>query len=112
MRIITLILLLSVFCIHGNSQFDSLIQKYNTLITIAGKGNIDSKGINGWKTEYEGGNAVDAELSRPHFAMADSNGNIYIADKDAHAVRKIVNEKIYTVADTNIAGDDDYHFRR
>jgi sugar lactone lactonase YvrE len=58
-------------------------------VVIAGKGEIRGKGDNGWRSEFEGKPAVDAELSRPHFAMADGAGNIYIADKDADAIRRI-----------------------
>jgi YD repeat-containing protein len=39
--------------------------------------------------------------------MADDAGNIYIADKDAHAVRRIDPEgRIHTVAGTSVSGDD------
>ena len=74
---------------------------------MAGKGTIGRKGHNGWKSAYEGGRATEAELSRPHFAMADRAGNIFVADKDAHAIRKISPAgTITTVAGTGSAGDD------
>lgn len=89
------------------SQFSDFCNSYDILSTVAGKGNIDDKEVNGWSVLYENGPAVDAELSRPHMAMADSVGNIYIADKDAHAIRKVdVNGIITTVAGTSIAGDN------
>lgn len=103
-RVLILLLLTSNHCF---SQYNSLINNYKSLSTIAGKGDIDDKGINGWDNLYEGGLAVDAELSRPHMAMADLDGNIYIADKDAHAIRVIdTMGNIHTIAGTNIAGDN------
>lgn len=88
-------------------QFQNFADSYSMLSTIAGKGSIDDKGVNGWQVEFEEGNAIDAELSRPHFAMADTAGNIYIADKDAHAIRKVTTDgKIFTIAGTNVAGDN------
>src|SRR5207248_323180 len=40
-----------------------------------------------------------AELSHPHIAMADRAGNIYIADKEAHSIRKVLPDgRIFTVA--------------
>lgn len=106
-KILLIVCLNFIFTISCYAQFEELVSKYDILSTIAGKGDEDSKGVNGWKAEYEGGRAIDAELSRPHFAMADLAGNIYIADKDAHAVRKISpNGIITTVAGTSVAGYD------
>ena len=103
--ITTFILLLPISAIHA--QFEKIVQQYDILSTIAGLGGIDDKGVNGWKSEYEGGDALKAELSRPHFAMADINGIIYIADKDAQAIRKITTDgKIHTVAGTGVSGFD------
>lgn len=80
---------------------------YGALELIAGTGLITDDGVNGWKASFEGGPATAAELSRPHFAMADATGNIYVADKDAHAIRKIAPDGVIsTVAGVNEAGDD------
>ncbi len=88
------------------AQFDELCSEYDIITTIAGKGDFDNGGINGWLEEYEGGKATEAELSRPHMAMADAAGNIYIADKEAHAIRKVdIHGVITTVAGTSTAGD-------
>ena len=88
------------------AQDDTFLQSYGSLSTIAGKGDVDNGGENGWSASYEGGKAIEAELSRPHMAMADSAGNIYIADKDAHAIRKVDPEGIITtVAGTSTAGN-------
>ena len=99
------------FLLYNNSlvlaQFEEFCLRYDTLSTIAGKGELSDKGINGWEPAYEGGSAINAELSRPHFAMADSSGNIYIADKDGHAIRKVNSSGIIsTVAGTGVAGDN------
>jgi sugar lactone lactonase YvrE len=97
-------LLVKISCI---AQFEEFCLKYDTLSTVAGKGDIPDKGINGWLSGYEGGSALAAELSRPHFAMADGTGNIYIADKDAHAIRKVNPDGIITTfAGTGVAGDN------
>lgn len=94
--------------ISGSPQgFANLCASYSILHTIAGKGDFSADGFNGWDPQYEGGLATDAELSRPHMAMADDAGNIYIADKDGHAIRKVsLNGRISTVAGMNGPGDD------
>lgn len=87
-------------------EYESLVANYDLLTTLAGTGNIRTKEHNGWSASFEGGPAVDAELSRPHNALADGAGNVYIADKDAHAIRKVSPDGIITtVAGTNIAGN-------
>jgi hypothetical protein len=87
------------------AQFETVCTRYDILSTIAGKGEVGSGGINNWKVEYEGANALLVELSRPHMAMADKAGNIYIADKEAHAIRKVTPDGILaTVAGTNVGG--------
>ena len=86
-------------------SFDELVSSFSVLETVAGTATITSRAANGWQADMEGGAAVDAELSRPHMAMADWNGNVYIADKDAHAIRKVTSDgTIHTVAGTNVAG--------
>jgi sugar lactone lactonase YvrE/predicted phosphodiesterase len=89
------------------AEIQSLVASYGSLETIAGKGEISANGFNGWDPLAEGGAATAAELSRPHMAMADDAGNIYIADKDAHAIRRMSpGGTIVTVAGTNQPGDD------
>lgn len=80
---------------------------FGLMHTVAGLGRIGDKGENGWEPGFEGGDAREAELSRPHMTMADAAGNLYIADKDAHAIRKVeVDGRITTFAGTSEAGDD------
>ena len=86
-------------------SFENFVSQYSTIHTIAGKGDYSKKYINGWRTEYEKDVATNAELSRPHHAIRDSMGNIYVADKDAHAIRAIrPNGIIETIAGTNVKG--------
>lgn len=88
-------------------EFAALVASYDLLSTVAGRGEARVDGVNDWLPAYEGGPAVDAELSRPHVAMADGAGAIYIADKNAHAVRRVaLDGTITTVAGTGEEGDD------
>lgn len=91
---------------YAPCEFESLVSAYGDLTTIAGTGL--SQDVNGWEPRFEGSLATEAELSNPHFAMSDDAGNIYIADKEAHAVRKLtLDGRIHTVAGTNAPGDGD-----
>lgn len=83
-----------------------LVASYDKLETVAGRGTQRDEG-NEWRAAYENGPAVLSELSRPHMAMADSLGRIFIADKEAHGIRRVdLDGSIRTVAGTNLAGDD------
>lgn len=85
----------------------AFLDRYGPLTTIAGTGRDGRKDHNGWQASMEGGSALEAELSRPHIAMADATGAIYIADKDAHAIRRVATDgAIATVAGTGARGDD------
>lgn len=89
------------------AQYEQFADSYSILSTIAGKGEFDSDGVIGWEAEFEDGDALLAELTRPHFAMADSAGNVFIADKDAHGIRMVSPDgNIRTVAGTSVAGDN------
>lgn len=84
-----------------------IFSHYGTIETIAGTGLIETKGENGWQEAFEGGSATSAELSRPHIAQADAAGNLYIADKDGHGIRRVdASGVITTVAGTSSAGSD------
>jgi len=105
-RLLTVLLLCALpLSASAVSEFEMVLNSYGKLRTAAGKGLIRSKGVNGWTEAMEGGDAVDAELSRPHITMADREGNFYIADKDGHAVRKVTPDgTIHTIAGTGEAG--------
>lgn len=87
---------------HG---FTNFIQCYGVLSTVAGSGNIACSACNSWQPGFEGGLATNAALSSPHITMADRAGNLYIADKRAHAIRKVtLDGRIHTVAGNNVGG--------
>lgn len=103
-RLALLLLLGAAFSL--SADWTSFSQSFNQLSTIAGKGVLGGGGANYWLPASEGAPAATVELSNPHFAMADGAGNIYIADKEAHAIRKVdLQGKIWTAAGTNVAGD-------
>jgi hypothetical protein len=86
--------------------FTNLVRSYSTLSTVAGAGGNTGSGVNKWIPSFEGQPATMVLLSRPHIAMADLSGNIYIADKDAHGVRRIRPDgTIITVAGINSPGN-------
>jgi hypothetical protein len=107
MKRLCLILILGLLPLSGSAvtEFEKVLNSYGKLRTAAGRGWIRTKGVNGWTEVMEGGSALEAELSRPHMTMADSEGNLYIADKDAHAIRKVTTDgRIHTIAGTGVAG--------
>jgi hypothetical protein len=88
----------------GNpAGFSNLTRAYGNLHTVAGSGNEGGvDGVNYWQTSFEGGFATNAALSRPHIALADASGNLFIADKNSHSVLKITPDgRIHTVAGTH-----------
>lgn len=90
------------------SGFDQFVHSFGLLNTVAGSGQITCVSCDSWKPEAEGGPATNAPLSSPHIAMADRAGNIYIADKRAHAIRKVSPDGILTtVAGTGVGGYGD-----
>lgn len=86
--------------------YTNLLRSYGRLHTIAGNGAGNLDGVNFWRPEFEGGYATNAALSRPHFAMADAAGNVFIVDKDSHSVLKVTPDgRIHTVAGTHVPGN-------
>jgi len=64
--------------------------------TFAGNG---TQGYSG-----DGGPAANAELNAPTSLAVDSSGNLYIADYANHAIRKVSNGTITTIAGNGTAG--------
>lgn len=96
---------LAVELTPGRAGFTNLIESYGLLTTLAGAGGATDES-NKWQPEFEHAPATNVLLSGPHIAMADAAGNIFIADKNAHAVRKVRPDGILvTVAGTNAPGD-------
>lgn len=88
----------------GRAGFTNLTRAYGILSTLAGAGGVQD--INNWRPEFEGAPATNVLLSGPHIAIADPSGAIYIADKDAHGIRKIrLDGTLVTVAGTNAPAD-------
>lgn len=71
------------------------------LFTVAGTG---EPGLSG-----DGGPAVDAQLNQPHSVVADSAGNLYVADLENNLVRKVdVNGDISVFAGGGTIDDDQF----
>jgi sugar lactone lactonase YvrE len=69
----------------------------NTITTVAGTGVAGSAG--------DGGPATTAQLTSPEGIAVDQAGNLYIADRDNHRIRKVTPEgTISTFAGTGAAG--------
>lgn len=90
----------------GQQEFEQVLAGFSTLETLAGSGLVGDD-TNDWDPACEGALAVDCELSTPHNAMGDAAGNTVVADKEAHAIRKVSPDGVITtVAGMNEAGDD------
>jgi hypothetical protein len=91
----------------NQEAFTNLVQSYGLLRTTAGSGaDAGVDGENYWMPSFEGGYATNAALSRPHFAMADNDGNVFIVDKDSDSVLKVTADgRIHTAAGTHTAGN-------
>ncbi len=89
----------------GRADFTNLTLSFGTLTTLAGAGGTTAV-ANKWQASFEGGPAASALLSRPHIALGDDAGNIYIADKEGDGIRKVRPDgTIVTVAGTSQPGD-------
>jgi len=86
------------FCDLDNQRIRRLDLKTKTLTTIAGNG---QKGYQG-----DGGPAKDASLNMPHEVRFDAKGDLYIAERDNHVIRKVDMKTgiIPTVAGTGAKG--------
>jgi streptogramin lyase len=86
------------FCDRGNQRIRRLDLTTKKMTTIAGNGQPGYTG--------DGGPATAATLAEPHEILFDAAGDLYIAERDNHVIRK-VNMKtgiISTVAGTGEAG--------
>ena len=86
------------FCDLDNQRIRRLDLKTNVVTTIAGSG---EKGYGG-----DGGPATQASLNMPHEIRFDGAGNLYIAERDSHVIRKVEAKTrvISTVAGTGVGG--------
>ncbi|MES2706619.1 MAG: hypothetical protein V4726_08450 [Verrucomicrobiota bacterium] len=86
------------------AEWDQVVAGYGNLEWIAGLGGESPNNGNEWNFA-DGRDAREAELSEPHSAMGDLNGNVLVADKNAHAIRLIRPDgTLHTIAGTNVAG--------
>ena len=73
------------------------VDRSGVITTVAGTGRSGSGG--------DGGPAASAQLNEPHGVAVDGLGNLYIADRDNHRVRKVdASGVITTVAGTDALG--------
>src|SRR5713226_1659243 len=86
------------FCDVDNQRVRRLDLRTKRMTTIAGNG---EKGYRG-----DGVPAVAASLAAPHELLFDSKGDLYIAERDNHVIRKVDMKTgvISTVAGTGAAG--------
>jgi sugar lactone lactonase YvrE len=86
------------FCDLGNQRIRRFDFKTRRTSTIAGSG----------RTGYDGngGPATEASLNLPHEIQFDSAGNLYIAERDNHVIRKVDAKTriISTLAGTGVPG--------
>ncbi len=87
-----------------DGSWQKVSRSFGLVEHVAGAGRGDN--LNEWDEAFEGQLATEVELSRPHMAMSDDAGNIFIADKEAHGIRLVSpSGELVTVAGTNVAGD-------
>jgi len=86
------------FCEVDNQRVRRLDLKTKRITLVAGNG---LKGYRG-----DGGPAIEASLSAPHELLFDRKGDLYIAERDNHVIRKVdmMTGIISTVAGTGMAG--------
>lgn len=85
--------------------FTNFIYAYGLLETLAGNGAGQADLVSYWQTWFEGGPGPYAALSRPHYAIADRGGNVYIADKNSHSILRVATDgTIHTHVGTHVGG--------
>ena len=86
------------FCDLDNQRIRRFDAATRRITTIAGSG---ARGYAG-----DGGPATAASLNMPHEIQFDRQGNLYIAERDNHVIRKVdaATGVISTFAGTNVAG--------
>ncbi len=72
----------------GNHRIRMVATGTNIISTVAGTGTQGSDG--------DGGQATEAELNSPRSVAVDGSGNLYIADRDNHRIRKVTAAGIIT----------------
>lgn len=76
------------------------VDRHGILTTVAGNGTEATSGASG-----DGGPATSASLNRPVGLAIDWQGNLYIAERNTHRIRKVTPAgTITTIAGTGVAG--------
>ena len=85
------------FCDLDNQRIRRFDMKTRRTVSLAGNGQRAYTG--------DGGPATEGALNMPHEIAFDKQGNMYIAERDSHVVRKVAsNGVISTLAGTGMAG--------
>ena len=86
------------FCDLDNQRIRRLDLRTKRLTTVAGDGQRTYRG--------DGGPALEASLNMPHEVRFDAKGDMYIAERDNHVIRRVEKKSgmISTVAGTGTAG--------
>lgn len=86
------------FCDLDNQRIRRIDLRTRRTTTVAGDGRRAYRG--------DGGPATDASLNMPHEIQFDSAGNLYVAERDNHVVRKIDGKSgiVSTFAGTGVPG--------
>jgi DNA-binding beta-propeller fold protein YncE len=86
------------FCDLENSRIRKIDLATKRVTTVAGNGQKGYKG--------DGGPAVEASLNMPHELLFDAKGDLFIAERDNHVIRKIDMKTgiISTAAGTGMRG--------
>lgn len=88
-------------------HFTNLVESYGKLETVAGRGSNMGDHVSYWQTNFEGGWATNADLSRPHIAFGDAAGSVFIVDQGSSAILKVTPDgRIHTYAGTHTAGNN------
>lgn len=92
---------------NSRRHFTNLAESYGKLETVAGRGQYMGDHVNYWQTNFEGGWATNANLSRPHIAFGDADGNVLIVDQGSSAILRVTPDgRIHTYAGTHTAGNN------
>ena len=85
------------FCDLDNQRIRRLDLKSRRTTDVAGNGRRAYAG--------DGGPAIDGSLNMPHELVFDSRGEMYIAERDNHVIRKVdASGRMSTLAGTGVAG--------
>lgn len=87
-------------CLYVSDTLNHVIRKIfpdGQVITFAGSG----------KKGFVDGQATNAKFSRPNGIALDLNGNLYVADTENHAIRKIDNQGVVSTLAGGVIGYSD-----